>query len=263
MTASGLSGRRLRRLSRRTASPSVASQARWKPPRPLTARISPSRSSSAAARMGAAGSAAPPAATSTTSPSVAQPQQPHARPAHRAGVGLRVEAPVGRVLVLPPARRAQRERAHGGALAVVGQVLDDREPGAAVGAVGERVVVAPVAGVEQLAPAVGAGGDVRRDELVRARVGGALQDHEAVAGRRAVDRVPRRHLAHLVRGDVAARRRLRRQRLGERRDLQPACPPPAPPRRPTCCAPSRARRSRRRASTRRAGSRRPARRRAR
>ena len=66
MTASGLSGRRLRSFRRRTASPSVASQARWKPPRPLTARISPAHSRSAASRMGAAGPASPPAASSIT-----------------------------------------------------------------------------------------------------------------------------------------------------------------------------------------------------
>ena len=216
MTASGLSGRRLRSFRRRTASPSVASQARWKPPRPLTARISPARSSSAAARMGAAGSASPPAASSLTpSPLRAQPQQPHARTAHRARVGLRVEAAVARVLVLPPAGRTQREAPHRRPLAVVGQVLDDGEPRAAVGAVGERVVVAPVGRVEQLAPAVVAGGDVRRDELVGAGVGVALEDDERVAGRRAVDGGARLHLPHLAGGDVAARRRLRRQRLGE------------------------------------------------
>ena len=191
MTASGLSGRRLRCFRRRTASPSVASQARWKPPRPLTARISPAHSRSAASRMGAAGPASPPAASSITPPpSASRPQQPHARTAHRTRVGLRVEATVARVLVLPPAGRAQREAPHGRPLAVVGQVLDDREPGPAVGAVGERVVVAAVARVEELATAVVAGGDVRRDELVGAGVGLTLEDDERVAGRRSIHGTP-------------------------------------------------------------------------
>ena len=144
-----------------------------------------------------------------------QTQQPHAGAAHRTRVGLRVEAAVARVLVLPPAGRAQREAPHRRPLAVVGQVLDDREPGPAVGAVGERVVVAAVAGVEQLATAVVAGGDVRRDELVGAGVGLALEDDERVPGRRPVRRDARLHLPHLIGGDVAARRRLGRQRLGK------------------------------------------------
>ena len=222
MTASGLSGRRLRSLRRRTASPSVASQARWKPPRPLTARISPAPSSSAAARMGPAGSPSAPAASSTSSPAPApgprQPQQAYPRPADRARVGLGVEAPVGRVLVLAAARGTEGEASHGRALAVVGQPLDDREPGPAVGAVGEGVVVAAVRGVEQLAAAVVAGRDVGGDQLVGVRVGLALEDDERVAGLRAVRGRAGRHRAHLVRGDVAAGRRLPRQRLAERGD---------------------------------------------
>jgi len=53
-----------------------------------------------------------------------------------------------------------------GALAIVGQVLDDGEARTAVGAVRERVAVAAVGRLEQLAAAVVAGGDVGRDELV-------------------------------------------------------------------------------------------------
>ena len=149
-----------------------------------------------------------------------EPQQPHARPAHRACVWLGVEAPVSWIFVLAPARRTQRELPHRRALAIVRQPLDDGEPRAAVGAVGERVVVTPVLRVEQLAPAVGAGGDVRRYQLVRVRVRGALEDHEGLTGRRAVDGGARRDVRDLVPGDVAARRRLGRQSIGERRDLR-------------------------------------------
>ncbi len=149
---------------------------------------------------------------------VSEAQQPHARPADGARVGLGVEAPVERVLVLPPAGGAKREVTHGGALAVVGQVLDDREPRTAVGAVGERVAVTPVVRVEELPAAVGAGRDVRRDQLIGARVGPALEDDERLSGGGAVGLLARRRLADLVRGDVTPRRRLRGERLDERRN---------------------------------------------
>ncbi|OPX60684.1 MAG: hypothetical protein A4E29_01073 [Methanomassiliicoccales archaeon PtaB.Bin134] len=77
-------------------------------------------------------------------------QQMIARTAHRAGDGLVMEAPGVRVPVLPGAFRAHMERPHGGLLPVVGQVLDHREAGPAVGAVGEGVQVPAVPGVEHL-----------------------------------------------------------------------------------------------------------------
>ena len=51
-----------------------------------------------------------------------------------------------------------------------------------------------------------------RDELVGAGVGPALEDDERVPGRRPVRGDARLHLPHLIGGDVAARRRLIRQR---------------------------------------------------
>ena len=84
--------------------------------------------------------------------------------AFEARVGLRVEAAVQRVAVLAGAALAHGEVLHGGALAVVGQLLDDGEPRPAVRAVDERVAVAAVVGVEQLARAVVAGGQVGRHE---------------------------------------------------------------------------------------------------
>ena len=87
-----------------------------------------------------------------------------ARPAGRAGDGLRVEAAVARVLVLGPAGRAQDEAAHGRVRAVVGQRAQDGEARAAVGAVGERVAVAPVGRVEHLGQAVRAGRQVRQHQ---------------------------------------------------------------------------------------------------
>ena len=92
-------------------------------------------------------------------------REPQRRTAVRAAHRLRVEPPVGRVVVL----RA-RTSAHIGKPAivvvdpVVGHAGDDREPRPAVRAVDERVAVAAVGRVAQLAQAVGAGRGVRRDE---------------------------------------------------------------------------------------------------
>ncbi len=140
------------------------------------------------------------------------PHQPHPRPAHGAGVGLGMKAPVGRVFVFRAAGRAQREAPHGGALPVVGQVLDDREARAAVGAVGEGVLVAPVPRVEELGAAVVAGRDVRGDQLIGVGVDGAVQDEE----RRSAFGLG---VGALVGGDVGARRRLARQGEGEGLDV--------------------------------------------
>ncbi len=108
------------------------------------------------------------------------------RPADRAGVGLGVKTPVQRVIVFPLALRAHFERSHRRVGAVIGYVGDYREPRSAVGTVSERVAVTPVVRIEYFLQAVGAGGDVRRDELVFAFFGHALQYLEfLVSGRMA------------------------------------------------------------------------------
>ena len=99
-------------------------------------------------------------------------------PADRAGVGLGVKAPVERVVVLALAVGAHGKGRMVVSGPVVGDVADDGEARPAVGAVGEGIAVAAVGGVEQLAQAVGAGGDVGRDELVAARLGHAVADLE-------------------------------------------------------------------------------------
>ena len=96
-------------------------------------------------------------------------RQHRPRPARGAGVRLRVEAAVARVVVLRAARRAHREARHRRQRAVVGHAADDREARPAVRAVHERVAEAPVGGVEELAQAVRARGHVGADE----RRGGA------------------------------------------------------------------------------------------
>ena len=105
--------------------------------------------------------------------------QPHGRTARRARVGLRVEAPVARVVVLGPARGAHREAGHRRQRPVVGHAAHDREARAAVRAVDERVAVAAVGGIEELGQAVGAGGRVGGDRRVGLAAVGALEDAKA------------------------------------------------------------------------------------
>jgi hypothetical protein len=75
-----------------------------------------------------------------------------------------VEAAVTGILVLRPALRAERESSHGRQRPVVGDAGHDREARPALRAVDERVQVAAVARVEELAQAVVARGDIRRDQ---------------------------------------------------------------------------------------------------
>ena len=82
------------------------------------------------------------------------------RPAREAGVGLRMEAAVGGVGVLRRAVGAHLEALHRGRGAVVGKLVDDGEARSAVGAVDERIAVTPIGGVEQLAHAIVARGEI-------------------------------------------------------------------------------------------------------
>ena len=79
---------------------------------PLTATIAPPRSAATAALEGVVAVARPTGAVG------AAPPQPRA--ARGAGVGLGVEAAVGGVVVLGPARGAHREPGHRGGRPVVG-----------------------------------------------------------------------------------------------------------------------------------------------
>ena len=90
--------------------------------------------------------------------------QPEPGPAHRAGVGLGVEAAVTRVVVLPLAVGAHGEGGHGGQGPVVGHVLDDGVARAAVGAVDEGIAKAAVARVAHFGQAGLAHRGVRADQ---------------------------------------------------------------------------------------------------
>ena len=107
--------------------------------------------------------------------------QPDPGAADGAGGGLGMKAPVLGIFIFRPALGAEVEHGHGGVGAVIGHRPDDGEPGAAVGAVGEGIPVAPVAGIIDVGQAVVAGGHVRGDQ---GRGGGqvpALPDGKAGA----------------------------------------------------------------------------------
>ncbi len=89
-----------------------------------------------------------------------------------------VEAAVEGIVVFSLAGGAHGEVGHGGEGAVVGDVFDDGVTRAAVGAVGERVAVAPVGRVEDFGQTVGADADVGGDEGVGAGLGLAVDDGE-------------------------------------------------------------------------------------
>ena len=130
--------------------------------------------------------------------------QPQRRPAVGAGDGLRVEAAVGRVVVLCPAGVAHGERRHRGGRAVVRKPCDDRVAGPAVGAADERVTVAAVRRVVQLGGTVRAHRHVGRDQGPRGaahRGAGDAKpgtpDHHEVSDRhRLDDRQGRRVVPH-------------------------------------------------------------------
>ena len=168
-TAKGFSSRALRSRSRATTAVRVASQARWKPPRPFSATIWPreQRRHGGAERVGDALRAA------------ARVEPGQARPAGRAGVRLRVEAAVLRIRVLAPARGAHLEARHAGGRAVVGDVEGDAEARSAVRAVEEGVAVAAVARIAQLRQAGLAGGEVARDRGAPRATAAARGDREA------------------------------------------------------------------------------------
>ncbi len=108
-------------------------------------------------------------------PNAATPQF-QMRSADGAGVGLRVKAAVARVVVFGLALRTHCERFHRGVRAVVRQGFDDAEAGPAIRAVGERIAVATIGRIENLAQAIGTGGNVRQNERGFIAAGFTLAD---------------------------------------------------------------------------------------
>src|SRR5258708_1374190 len=70
------------------------------------------------------------------------------RPANWTSIRLGVKAPISRIIILGLALWAHREPLHRGVRSIIRERLDDTEPWPAVGAVGKRVQVAPVPGIE-------------------------------------------------------------------------------------------------------------------
>ena len=101
------------------------------------------------------------------------------RSAIKTGIGLRVKPPIERVGILCGAGGAHGKAIHRGGRSVIGQRANDGKARSAIGAVDKGIVKASVGGVEQLAQAVVARGDVGRDER---RVGSLiLRRHNAKA----------------------------------------------------------------------------------
>ena len=86
------------------------------------------------------------------------------RPAIKAGIGLRVKTPVEWVGILRGTLRTHGKTIHRRGRSVIRQRPDDGKARSAVSAVDKGVVIASVGGIEQLAQAIVAGGDIGRDE---------------------------------------------------------------------------------------------------
>src|SRR5215208_2661747 len=122
-------------------------------------------------------------------------EQSYVRPADGTGVWLGVEAAVRGIFVLAAAIGAHLEARHRCCGPVVRDRAGDGEARTAIRAVGERVTVAPVRGVQKLSQAIFARSDVRRDERLTTQPIPALLDAElAVPERR--ERLPEDGLDH-------------------------------------------------------------------
>ncbi len=88
--------------------------------------------------------------------------QRNTRAAVGAGIGLGVEAPVGRIVVFRAAGRTHRKAPHRGPRPIVWNVFDDTVARPAMRTVDERVAVAAVRRIEELGKTIGAGREVRQ-----------------------------------------------------------------------------------------------------
>src|SRR5271169_7059371 len=86
------------------------------------------------------------------------------RTAIRARVGLRMKTPVARIVVLRRTLRTHLENSHRGAQAVIRQPFDDAEARTTVGAVGKRITIPAVAGIEDFSLTIRTCRNVRQDQ---------------------------------------------------------------------------------------------------
>jgi hypothetical protein len=71
-----------------------------------------------------------------------------------------MEAPVEWIFVLGLTVGAHWENAHGRLVAIIGNILDDREAWATVGAIDEGIAIAPVGWIKEFAQAIITGSGV-------------------------------------------------------------------------------------------------------
>src|SRR3990170_8736388 len=86
------------------------------------------------------------------------------RAANGTSIRLCMEPPVLRILMLMIARGTHRKILHRSVGTVVRKGFDDREPGAAVGAIGERIEVSSIRDVEHLPETIGTCRDIGHDK---------------------------------------------------------------------------------------------------
>ena len=105
-------------------------------------------------------------------------QKEDLRAAVRAAVRLGMVAAIFNIVILPVTVRAHGKGAHRGLCPVIGHVLYNGEPRAAVGAVDERIAVTPVAGRSQLTQAVVTDAYIRGNERIAEGLRFAAQNSE-------------------------------------------------------------------------------------
>ena len=77
------------------------------------------------------------------------------------GIGLGMKAPVGGLIILGLAGGAHCKMPHGRFGPIIGNIVNDGVTGSAVGAVDKRIVIAPVAGIQQFSQAIVTNRDIR------------------------------------------------------------------------------------------------------
>ncbi|MCG3119758.1 MAG: hypothetical protein ALAOOOJD_02269 [bacterium] len=90
--------------------------------------------------------------------------QLHLRPAPRAGIRLRVKTPVGGIVIFGATIQTHRKTFHRGVRTIIRQRRDDRKARTAVGAIGERITIAPVGRIKNFSQTIRTGGNVGQNK---------------------------------------------------------------------------------------------------
>ena len=108
--------------------------------------------------------------------------QPDGGTTDRTGIGLGMEAPIGRILILGRAGRTHLELGHAGVGAIIGDRANDAQPRPTMGAVGERIAIAAIARVGDLGGAGCTGCGIGNHPGLH-QTGPALDDAEGIRRR--------------------------------------------------------------------------------